>query len=204
MIERHAEPSPTTKSPERLRSGRDYAAWMEVEYGQAIERLPIAEERRAFLRDRWLRELLWYHREAGPHRVWYYILRVTAVSGGALLPLVATFTQAYGWNVIPVATVGSVVALAVALDSLFRPGDRWQHYRRSAELLKSEGWRYLSLATPYAAHRTHDAAFPSFARRLEDFLAREVEEYTQRVMLYEGTADDGSSVPAPGGVKTPS
>ncbi len=67
------------------------------------------------------------------------------------------------------------VALATALESFFRPGERWRHYRRMTEALRIEGMHYLMLSGPYADAGTHERAFGGFAGRLNEILSAEVD-----------------------------
>ena len=46
-------------------------------------------------------------------------------------------------------TVSLMVALAVAIEEFFHYGDRWRHFRRTAEWLKIEGWQFLQLNGDY-------------------------------------------------------
>ena len=56
--------------------------------------------------------------------------------------------------------VGLVVAISAAIE-FFHYGDRWRTYRRTAELLKTEGWLFLQLSGRYSANgSTHAAAYP--------------------------------------------
>ena len=72
--------------------------------------------------------------------------------------------------------VSLVVALSAAVEEFFRYGERWRHYRRMTESLKSEGWQFLQLSGAYA-NQTHIEAYPSFAARVEELSREEVESY---------------------------
>ena len=78
--------------------------------------------------------------------------------------------------------VSLVVAIAVAVEGFFHYGDRWRHYRRTAETMKSQGWQFYELAGPYAAFATHAAGFPTFAATVEALFQEDVDTYVNRVM----------------------
>ena len=72
-----------------------------------------------------------YLRLARWSAVAYYCTRVVAGLGSALLPFVVTSHQ-------QIATVLAVsVAVTVALDSIFKPRDKWQLYSKATDLLAS-------------------------------------------------------------------
>jgi hypothetical protein len=56
-------------------------------------------------------------------------------------------------------------------------GEIWREKRRSAELLKVEGWQFFQLCGKYQADGGHKKAFPHFAAAVEEMIAREVGEY---------------------------
>ena len=61
-------------------------------------------------------------------------------------------------------------------------GDHWRHYRRTAELLKTLGWQYLTLSGQFKRFQSHDAAFVAFTERVEDVLNEDVEGYLERAV----------------------
>jgi len=69
---------------------------------------------------------------------------------------------------------------AVAIEGFFHYGERWRHYRRTSELLKSQGWQFFELAGPYEGHRTHRTAFRAFASTVEGLIAEDVVIQIQR------------------------
>ena len=46
-----------------------------------------------------------------------------------------------------------MVAITASVEGFFHFGDRWRHYRVNAELLKSEGWQYLTGSGGYRKRR---------------------------------------------------
>src|SRR5262249_13949060 len=77
--------------------------------------------------------------------------------------------------------ISLVVAVAIAIEGLFRYGDRWRHYRRTAESLKAQGWQFYELAGADAAVATHAAGFTTFAAAVEALLAGDVDEFIAKI-----------------------
>jgi hypothetical protein len=147
---------------------------------QIIQELELTRLQHEFLRLRWLNQVRWASRKAASAQRWYRILRITTIVGGVVIPaLVALDTPGLDWVVF---ALGLVVALAAAIDGFLHYGDRWPHYRRMAEVLKSEGWQFLQLSGPYAAATTHAVAYPTFATNVEAILRPDVEEYFTTVV----------------------
>jgi hypothetical protein len=110
---------------------------------------------------------------------------LTTIIGGILIPALV------GLNVTGTASIpvrwtvfglGLVVATAATTESFFHYGDRWAHFRRTAELLKSEGWQFLQLSGPYASDATHAAAYPRFVATVEAVVQRDVEVFFTNVV----------------------
>jgi Protein of unknown function (DUF4231) len=82
--------------------------------------------------------------------------------------------------------VSQVVAICAAIDQFFKYGDRWRHYRRSVELLKSEGWQFFQLAGLYAVYvkkGEHEEAFALFANQVETIIRSDVEGYISQIAV---------------------
>ncbi len=79
-----------------------------------------------------------------------------------------------------------MVAAAVGLDGFFHYGERWRHFRRTAELLKTEGWLFIEGGGRYKQyqHRRdfHERVFPLFATKVEELVRRDVEVYLTRIV----------------------
>ena len=73
------------------------------------------------------------------------------------------------------------MAISAAVEEFFRYGERWQHYRRTAELLKMEGWHFFQLSGPYRRFDSHAEAYRAFAARVEDIIQPSVEVYFSEV-----------------------
>ncbi len=164
----------TPFDPESLRQD-----WSEI-----IDSLSLSEQRRRFLRSRWLEYVLWMEKASQRTRKRYYVLRSVVAAGAVILPALV------GLNVIGSAktavlwitfAISIVVGLAAALEGFFRLGERWRHYRKRVEELKAEGWRFYQLSGEYQDHADHDGAFPQFVANVELILANEVNEFIAEI-----------------------
>lgn len=80
--------------------------------------------------------------------------------------------------------LSQLVAICAAIDQFFKYGDRWRHYRRSVELLKSDGWQFFQLTGPYAIYAKkggHEEAFALFANQVESIIRSDVEGYINQI-----------------------
>jgi uncharacterized protein DUF4231 len=170
-----------------------YPDWLKGEFGQLVDDLDLEPQRKRFLRSRWLDQVAWTEGKAGRARNRYYGLRLTTLVGALLVPALATLDPAddTAKNAVRVATwvVGLVVATSAAVEGFFHFGERWRTYRRTAELLKTEGWLYLQLSGRYSADgATHADVYPMFAMRVEELIQADVDTYLTKVAAEDGEA----------------
>jgi SLOG in TRPM, prokaryote/Protein of unknown function (DUF4231) len=157
---------------------------LKVDFEAMIEALRLSELRRRFLRLRWLDELLWVEGRANYNRRRYFFWRLLTIVGGVIVPALVTvnLNDAVGAPVTWLTFVLSLlVAVSAAVEGFFRYGERWRHYRRTAELLKTEGWQFLQLTGHYRRHAAHALAYPLFASRVEHILQQDVDAYITTV-----------------------
>ena len=170
--------------PERVRAEMD----------KLIAALELPELNKQFLRARWLEQVIWMDERAWDSVRWYYILRLTTIIGGVIVPALVSLNVGDGAAAaIQTMTfvVSLVVALSAAVEEFFHYGERWRHYRRTVESLKSEGWQFLQLSGPYA-NMTHVQAYPAFAARVEDLSHEEVETYMTQVVKEIKEKEEGT------------
>ena len=150
------------------------------EMGPLIEGLGLGEAAQSYLTARWLDQLTWMEGRAARAQAWYYWLRLAAILGGLLIPVLVGWQGATTYaevSRVVAGGLGAVVAAASAVEGFFRFGERWQHYRRTAEVLKAEFWRYSQLSGPYKDSPDHSHAFSTFVERVEHTLGDELETY---------------------------
>jgi len=167
--------------------GKDaYGSWLKEELGGLIEALELADLEKRFLRARWLDQVVWLEAKARQNQRRHYALRVLTIAAGVLVPALVglnvrkdSVASTLAWITFAVSLA---VAIAAALESFFRYGDRWRNYRRSAEALKAQGWLFFQLAGPYTVFESHAAAYPVFAGQVETLIQQDVELYITQVV----------------------
>jgi hypothetical protein len=181
----------TAAAPKRSSSGERMAA--------LIEQLDVTPFQRELLRERWLDQLQWVSRQARIARFRYLLTRVPVVIGGVAIPALITITLSaadapmdaegvrrlewlpafldFGLLRVLTLLASTVVAMLAALDELLHYGDRWRHYRRTTETLKSLGWQYLMLNGTFRRYKSHGEAFTLFTERVEELLTDDVEGF---------------------------
>ena len=175
---------------------QSYDEALKQDFAELIEAVELSELGKRFLRLRWLDQMLFAERRANRARTRYYALRLTAIIGGVVVPaLVSLQLQAEAAKIVGWITfmTSLAVAICLAIDSFFRWGERWLHYRRMAELLKSEGWLFFQLAGPYQEHGAHAQAYAEFAKRVEAVVAADVDTFIAQVGREKGKSDEGKS-----------
>lgn len=169
-----------------------YTAQMRANLSAIIDKLDqLSEVQRDWLKERWLDQVIWMEGRANRHRNRYYRLRVFAIVGGILIPLLITLSQVGGldWLAWVAATLGALVAIAASIEEFYHDGERWRNYRNSVELLKSEGWHFINLSGPYRYFDDgRSRAFKKFAARVEDIIQQDVQTYLGDIV---GDTEDG-------------
>ena len=168
-----------------------------------LESLDVQPFRKEILRQRWLDQVSWMGRQARKARRRYMAIRIPVVLGGVAIPgLIAILLSAGGseQTFLPGVSTEAVrivaffvslgVAALAAYEDVMKFGERWRHYRRTAELLKTLGWQYLTLSGQFRRYRTHEDGFTAFTERVEDVLNQDVEGYLSAV-----TAEGGDKRP---------
>jgi hypothetical protein len=152
-----------------------------------IGALDLPELHKRLLNGRWLDQLLWIEGAAERANRWHHGMRLVMIVGGILIPALLslnlqanltspTFISWLGFG------LGLLVAISAGLEEFFKFGERWRHYRRLAEMLKSEGWQFFQMTGPYRRHESQLLAYPSFAARVELLFRQEVDAYITEVV----------------------
>ncbi|MEI7555553.1 DUF4231 domain-containing protein [Candidatus Chlorohelix sp.] len=167
---------------------------------ELIEQLELTPLHKNILRDRWLDQVNYMSREARNTKKRYNDFRIFIIIGSAIVAtLVSLNTQAsvfpewakYVLTIVTV-TISLMVTIASGIDQFFKFGDNWRHNRRFSELLKIEGWEFVSLIGPYSKFKDHDSAFPKFSENVEAILRADVDEFAK-----QGATDKNDPAPVP-------
>jgi hypothetical protein len=169
-----------------------YNQQLKENFFQIIDSLAIQPGEKKYLRFRWLDQLLWMEARATQARNWYRRLRLTAIILGVIVPILVTFNVnkepkvelgplgtlevAQTLKAITIVLSGAI-AVSVSLEEFFQFGDRWYSHRRSAELLKTQGWQFFQLSGSYRPYKSHAEAFAAFSEQIETIIQRDVEVY---------------------------
>lgn len=164
--------------------------------GALLDELQLEPFRKEILRQRWLDQVGWMGRQARRMRRRYQLVRIPVVLGGVAIPgLIAILLSAGGreQTFLPGVSTEAIrivaffvslgVAALTAYEEVMRFGDRWRHYRRTTERLKTLGWQYLTLSGQFKRFRTHDDGFTAFTERVEDALNEDVEGYLSAITV---------------------
>ena len=105
-----------------------------------------------YLRTRWVSMVMWWHDRSTDAKRRYHSFRLIIIIGGVAIPVLAAAGMTPGWGrcaAIATAIVGAIVAAAAAWEGVANYGETWREKRRAAELLKVEGWLFLTKCGKY-------------------------------------------------------
>ena len=160
-----------------------YREYLKKEFTELIDMLDITDSQKRFMISRWLEQLLWFEGRAGRASKWSNRFRVTNVVGGVTIPALVSLSLnnnplgdkvEIGWIAFGLS---QIVAVSAALEEYFRFNDKRTAYRKAAEVLKSEGWKFLQLSGSYQEYANHQEAYPTFALRVEQFIQEDVQAF---------------------------
>jgi uncharacterized protein DUF4231 len=153
----------------------------EAEFRDTIGKLDLDEHRKDQLSKRWLHYVLWWDDRARDSKWKYHALRSIVIVGGAVLPALVSLNISDPKRATYVHTLTAAISVLVAasagLEGLFGYGEIWREKRAAAEVLKCRGARFFQLIPPYAAAKTHEAAYPEFADEVETMIEHEIKDY---------------------------
>jgi hypothetical protein len=182
----HAEPSAASAAAPRRRrfalrrkKRNPYLDWLKGDLGSIADGLELEPLRMRYMHSRYVDQVVWMEGKADDARRKYVRLRLITVVGAVIVPVLVGLNSDDAWLEVATVVLSLVVAVSAAIEQFFHFGERWQHYRRNVERLKSEGWRFFELTDGYAA--THESAFPEFARRVEAILQEETTVFVSEV-----------------------
>lgn len=174
-----------------------YREALKRDFGELIDSLNLKDRQSHYLRSRWLDQILWMEGRAKRAQALYYRLRLITIVGGVIIPALVSwnftvtensqFKQAVG---ISTFVLSQVVAISAATEQFFNYGERWRHYRRSVETLKTQGWQFFQLSGSYQNYRTHEEAFNVFSGQVETIIQRDVEIYSTQVVQSKRAEQD--------------
>lgn len=166
-----------------------YREALRAEFTGLIDSIDLKEPQRYYMRSRWLDQVIWMESRANRARDLYYKLRLTTIIGGVIIPALVSLNLAGNkdeninrvlfWTTF---AFSQAVAISAATEQFFNYGERWRHYRRSVETLKTQGWQFFELSGAYQPYKTYQQAFNYFAGNVESILQRDVEVYSTQIV----------------------
>jgi hypothetical protein len=164
---------------------KDYNQKLNQDFNDLIDHLQLDDLQKSYLKSRWLDQVLWIENRAAHMRDWYRRLRSGSIIASAAVPLLLMFVsfnkdeKINNFVKITTAAISASVTVAVAIEELNQFGDKWYRYRRSAELLKSQGWQFIERSGSYRKYNSHQEAFTDFAEQVEMIIQRDVDVYVE-------------------------
>ncbi|AVQ71040.1 hypothetical protein MTo_00579 [Microcystis aeruginosa NIES-1211] len=172
-----------TSEPKKSQSYRNQ---FQQEICGLIEQIDLPDLQKQFMKARWLEQLLWLEGRAQTSRNQYYFLRLITIIGGVIVPALVSLNinandvqVLVGWLAFGLS---QVVAISAAVEEFFHYGERYRHYRNTAEAMKIEGWQFFQLSGSYRHAQNHAEVYPDFAQRVESIIQRDVEGYLSEVV----------------------
>src|SRR3982750_2393844 len=119
-----------------------YADWLQQELGGLIEAVDVGPPQKKFLHSRLLDQVIWTESQAARNRYWHYRMRLATIICGACVPALVGLQPGCSpelgpWYKATTITLSLLVAILTSLEGFFHFVDRWRHYRRAAEGLKT-------------------------------------------------------------------
>ena len=172
-----------------------YTEFLKEDFKDLFGQLDLTDVQRKFLNSRWLDQVLWMEKKANVSRDRHYRLRLSAIILGVIVPILIGINvdpeRKILWQTKQSITIGlsAVVAVSAAVEEFFHYGERWYHYRRTVESLKTYGWQFSQLSGQYVKYPSHREAFMSFANQGEEIIQQDVEVYVTQVARTDDEAD---------------
>lgn len=174
-----------------------YSQYLKQDFNSVFETLELNDRQKHYLKSRWLEQILWMERRANHARDRYYQLRLTTIIGGVIVPILVSLnvnTQPLNSYLKGITIfLSGMVAISSAVEEFFHYGERWKHYRRTAEILKSQGWELFQLSGSYVNYKNHAEAFSNFAGTVEDIIQQDVEVYVTKVTQERKKQEEGKT-----------
>ena len=169
-----------------LSESKNYSDRLKAEMHLLIEQIELSDLQRQFMKSRWLSQMLWLESRAQQNRNRYYFLRLVTIIGGVIVPALVSLNinannvkEIMGWVAFGLS---QAVAISAAVEEFFHYGERYRHYRNTAELMKMEGWHFFQLSGAYRNAKSHAEVYTDFAQRVESIMQRDVEGYLDEVI----------------------
>lgn len=120
----------------------------------------------------------WYSEKSGKQKSRHLFFAIVVIVLGALISVLQVFSEQF-WVAGVTAVLGATVAVLRSIDTLLRPNETWQAYRKASESMKREYRLYLNNADAYAEAGDEDTAYRLLVDRVETVIAEEQQLFWQ-------------------------
>ena len=149
-----------------------YQEYLKKEFTELIDTLELSDLQKRFIKSRCLEQLLWLEGRAAQVSKWSTRLRLMTIVGGVVIPAFVSLNFSENKFGIGWITFGlsQMVAISASVEEYFCFSDKHTQYRKTAESLKSEMWKFLQLTGSYQDYLNHMQGYSTFAFRVEKFI----------------------------------
>lgn len=120
----------------------------------------------------------WYENKAGLHKRRHLFFAIAVIVTGALISVLQVFAD-QPWVAGASALLGAAVTVLRSVDTLLRPNETWQAYRKASEGMKREYRLYVNNAGDYAQAADEETAYRLLVERVEMVIAEEQQLFWQ-------------------------
>ena len=124
--------------------------------------------------------LLWYIIKSEKAKLRYYLFTLLSITTSILIPIVSLGTSTAELKDWIVSALSGIGAISVSVCALFSFKDNWRRYRKYAEKMKSECFKYISKTGKYKSESIN--SLEVFIEQIERLSASESEEWEELKM----------------------
>jgi len=144
-----------------------------------------SETDRGILKSRFLSEVVQYEQRKLKTKKYYDIFRFIVTTGSILLPAILSLGQMDPakmpknfdqWTYWASWTISLMVTVSNGFLQLFSLDKNYFEYALTTEQLKTEGWQYFQLSGKYEDDESHQEAYKSFSKSIENIKRKQVEK----------------------------
>lgn len=144
-----------------------------------------------YIEHRWHAQYSWYDKRATDAKKMHTALRLIVGIGSVIVPVLigSNWLDLFGivgMQQFLTIAISLAVAIATAIETVYKPGDNWRSYRAAAEELAREKTMYDVKAGPY---RRSKNAFLLFTERCEDIITKQNGQWLQMHTVEEQEDD---------------
>ena len=163
-------------------------------YLPIIEKLQLTDADKQLMHIQWINEMNYADNKAVVCKRYHTFIRLIVFIAGVIIPILSNtkFEVRMGdkftfSNLTLITILGVVVAIGIGLNQILKYEDRWNLYRRNAELLKNEGENFIGLGGAYHEAADHQHAFRDFNTNIASIKRQDVSNYFEKVLSKEKT-----------------